>query len=109
MKEAIHLVDHDLEKSSTPVSGLTGNVRSEKDIRQLPDRTVGRTGWRTESISLEPTDHYQREIEDFGRAVEEGVPFHADGLDGFRSVEAAAAIIESQRIGRRIAVTHTDP
>jgi predicted dehydrogenase len=70
---------------------------------------VGRTGWRTESSSLALTDHYRREIEEFGRAVEEGATFHADGIDGLRSVEVAAAIIESQRTGQRVAVKQSEP
>lgn len=69
---------------------------------------VGRTGWRTESLSPELAEHYQREIEDFGRAIEEGVPFHADGLDGLRSVQAAAAVIESQHTGRRVEVSQEE-
>ncbi|MGH7862684.1 MAG: Gfo/Idh/MocA family oxidoreductase, partial [Candidatus Dormibacteraceae bacterium] len=68
----------------------------------------GRTGWRTESLSLELTEHYQREIEDFSQAIEDGTPFHADGLDGLRSVEAAVAVIESQHSGRRVAVSHAE-
>ena len=104
-----------LSRNDVVLYGSQGRVVAENVVDVATGGTlhltvpVGRTGWRTESMSPELTDHYQREIEDFGRAIEEGVPFHADGLDGLRSVEGAAAIIESQRTGRRIAVTHTDP
>ena len=49
-------------------------------------------------------DHYQAELEDFSRCVEEGRAFHASGTDGLRSVEVSEAIIESQRSGGRVTI-----
>jgi 1,5-anhydro-D-fructose reductase (1,5-anhydro-D-mannitol-forming) len=104
-----------LSRNDVVLYGSKGRVVAENVVDVATGGTlyltlpVGRTGWRTESTSLELTDHYRREIEVFGRAVEEGAPFHADGIDGLRSVEVAAAIIESQRTGQRVAVKQSEP
>jgi predicted dehydrogenase len=69
----------------------------------VPDGPAGRRDetwcpdWRSE-----PVDHYRRQFEAFGRAVEEGAPFGADGQDGLRSVELFQAVIEAYDSGRRV-------
>ena len=68
----------------------------------------GQGGTRTESIQLVLTDHYQRQFEAFGRAIETNGTFAADGIDGLRSVEIQTAVIESQRTGRRISLEHVE-
>jgi len=72
-------------------------------------RPEGITGTHTESLHPELTDHYQRQIEAFGRAIATNTPVNANGEDGLRAVEVAAAIITSQRTGRRVAVERSAP
>jgi 1,5-anhydro-D-fructose reductase (1,5-anhydro-D-mannitol-forming) len=103
-----------LSRNDAILYGTRGRIVAENVIDVATHGTlhltlpVGQTGTRTESSRLELTDHYQREIEDFGRAVEEGGPFRADGIDGLRSVEIASAVIESQRTGHRVSIRPTD-
>jgi predicted dehydrogenase len=104
-----------LSRNHVVLYGSRGRVVAENVVDVATGGTlhlsvpIGRTGWRTESIALELTDHYQREIEDFGDAIEGGAPFQADGIDGLRSVEIATAVIEAQHSGHRVRVERTDP
>jgi 1,5-anhydro-D-fructose reductase (1,5-anhydro-D-mannitol-forming) len=52
--------------------------------------------------------NYVAEIEDMQRAVAEGRPPAATGIDGLRAVEATVAMIESARTGRTVKVARTD-
>jgi 1,5-anhydro-D-fructose reductase (1,5-anhydro-D-mannitol-forming) len=103
-----------LSQNDAVVYGSGGRVVAENVIDVVTGGTLhvsipeGRTGARTASRRPEPVDHYQRQIEAFSRAVAEGVPFHASGEDGLRSVEVQMAVIESQRTGGRVAVQRTD-
>ena len=47
---------------------------------------------------------YQRQIDAFRRAVQEGADFDASGMDGLRAVQVASAIIESASTGRTVKI-----
>ncbi len=103
-----------LNRNDVVVYGSAGRLTAENTVDvatqgilhvSLPD---GRTGRRDTVWQPEPGDHYRRQIEAFGRAVEDGVPFGADGMDGVRSAEIVDAVTQSYDTGRRIEVRHQE-
>jgi len=104
-----------LSRNDVALYGSRGRIVAEDVVDVVTGGTLhfsvpdGHTGWRAEVWRPELAEHYQREIEAFGRAVETGAPFTASGLDGLRCVELATAIIESERTGRRVPVQRTEP
>lgn len=103
-----------LSRNDLVVYGSAGRLVAEGAIDVATGGTLqltrpaGATGWRAETARPELTDHYQGEVEAFSRAVATGTPFAADGVDGLRTVEVAAAIIEAHRSGRRVRVERTE-
>lgn len=55
-------------------------------------------------IAPEPVNPYRAEIEEFGRAIQEGRPASAGGAEGVRSQRVLAACYESARTGRAVEV-----
>lgn len=72
--------------------------------RLIQDYVLDANGVATTVIERPLPDAYACEIEAFGRAVEQGEEFHADGMDGLRSVQVSAAILESVRTGKTIKI-----
>lgn len=72
--------------------------------RLIQDYVLDATGVSTTVIERPLPESYAREVEAFSRAVKEGGEFHADGLDGLRSVQVSAAILESVRTGKTIRI-----
>jgi 1,5-anhydro-D-fructose reductase (1,5-anhydro-D-mannitol-forming) len=97
-----------LSQNSVTIYGSRGRLIAEDTIdvatrgRLRLSVPEGHTGRRDEGWQPELVDHYQRQIEAFGHAVEDAAPFGAGGVDGLRAVELATAVIEEYDSGERI-------
>ncbi len=89
--------------NSVAVYGTSGRVDGEETLGMVPSGRLRLTRGAESTIRrVALRDAYLTEVEEFSRAVEEGIPFHADGDDGVRSVAITVAILEAARSGRTI-------
>jgi 1,5-anhydro-D-fructose reductase (1,5-anhydro-D-mannitol-forming) len=94
-------VTHHLEEATL---GIPETSKPLYIQRLIQDYVLDATGTSTTVVERPLPDSYGREIEAFSRAVKEGGKFHADGIDGLHSVQVSAAILESARTGRTVAI-----
>ncbi len=105
----------ELSRNDAVVYGEAGRLVAA-DVVDVASAGTLHVAWRDNGADLrteiwrpDPVDHYRRQFEAFGRALYDGTDFHASGMDGLRVVEVTSAILESQRLGRRVAVSRADP
>ena len=94
-----------LSKNDIWIYGAQGRVGPENVVDVQTQGTLdvtlpeGPTGWRSERHQPRLLDHYQAQIEEFARCMQDGRPFESSGAAGLRSVAVTRAIIEAQRSG----------
>lgn len=91
-------------RSEAPEVAASLTERPHFIKRLIQDLVADVAGVTTTLIESPLPDAYVCEIEAFGRAIQEGEEFHADGMDGLRSVQVSAAILESVRTGKTIEI-----
>jgi len=93
-------------RNDVVVYGSKLRLHAEGAMTMLPPQgrlfLTDRQGTRETKIALQ--NPYAREIEAFSAHVLEGAEFHADGLDGHKSVEITCAAIEAARSRRTVKV-----